>query len=407
MIRRRRRRRRKGRIPLWVPVTICAVLATAYWTVPPIPRASRSLTQPEVSPGGEPAPVRAAAAARGNGRTAYRHSVIPGGAFSVAEVERARGDDPVVNAHYAVFDAARLRMTQAPAPRPVYVSYRIGSDVYWTRHRVVLAAGEALITDGGHMARARCGNRVADTPQQPVAAHEPPAADLDALELPVPPETDWELPSALVVDVFPPVPLSPMAQIVLAKPGSPSSSQSSSTAGVGMGLGTVAGLPAPPVSGSTVPPPVNGGINGPPGPGPFVPAPWPGPPATGWYLPLPGPIGNAPLLPSPWLPSTPAPNDSFGPTAPAGPNPNAGTWGLVPLPGTWSFTTPPIILPGPQGAGPGPPKTGGTPGVVLPPPIPSLPPSDPPVEPLPEPATAMLVAAALAVVVISEIRRRA
>jgi hypothetical protein len=280
----RRRRPRNAGIPLWVHGAVCvAALASAYWAIPPIRRAWLSLKQPAASATGDPLPVRAAHTARGSGRPAYRHSVIPGGAYSAAEVAEARRSDPVVDAHYAVFDAAKVRMMPAPALKSFFVSYRIGSQVYWTRHRLRLAAGEALITDGEHMARARCGNRVSDAPEQPVAFDEPPAADLDVFELAEPPEPDWGLPSALVVDFFPPAPLSLMAQSALAMPGSLTSSQSGSlsqssyVAGVGMGLGTGSGVGwAGSMYGATAPP-VNSPNNRPPGLGPFVPGPGPGP----------------------------------------------------------------------------------------------------------------------------------
>lgn len=115
-------------------------------------------------------------------RPVYRHSVIPGGAYSVSELERAERRDPVVAAHYARFDHAHLRIAQNPAARLVYVSYRVGDEVYWTRGRVQLAAAETLITDGENEGRARCGNRVSGTPRQPTLAHEPPAAALDEPE---------------------------------------------------------------------------------------------------------------------------------------------------------------------------------------------------------------------------------
>src|SRR6266700_4173573 len=110
----RRRRHRKSGISLWVPGAIGIALAAAYWTVTPKPSAPPSVSHADVSASGQPLPVRAAAAQRGSGRPEYRHSVIAGGAYSVAEVERARRADPVVDSHYAVFHAASLRMTQAP-----------------------------------------------------------------------------------------------------------------------------------------------------------------------------------------------------------------------------------------------------------------------------------------------------
>lgn len=417
----RRRRHREFHHPLWFLGAMCIAMASAYWIMPPIPRTSRSLAQPEVPASGEPLPVRAAAAERGSGRPAYRHSVIAGGAYSVEEVERARRGDPVVNAHYAVFDAARLRMTEAPAPRSVYVSYRTGRKIYWTRNRVRLAGGEALITDGEHVARARCGNRVADTPQQPVEAEEPPAAELDVVEWPVPAEAESRLPSALVVDLFPPAPLNAIALSGAAKPRV-SSSPPFWVSGGGIGLGTGAGVA-----------PVTGAITGRPGPASLVPGPWPTTLPIGWPWPLPGPIVIAPPLPNPWLPPITgfpvAPPVNSGPTAGGGQSPIGGASGTIPLPGSSGL---PATLPSPPGvaggattaggmesvaggatasggmesAAGGATTTGGTQGLVLPPPIPVLPPPDTPVGQVPEPGTVILVVTGLALVVISAILRR-
>jgi len=408
----RRRRRRKAvipHIPHWVYSAVGVVLASAFWIIPLKPRHTPVRTQPEASLSGEPSPLRVLAAKRRGGRPVYRHSVIAGGAYSVAEVDRARRADPVVNAHYAVFDTARLRMTEAPAPRSVYVSYRIGSGVFWTRNRVRLAAGEALITDGEHMARARCGNRVADTPQPSVVADEPPAAELDVVELAVPSETDLLLPFALVVDIFPPTPLSQMAQSSPANPGA-LPSQSFPVSGVGMVLATGAGAAgwAGSMYGTTVPP-GSGVGNLPPGSAPFVPGSWPIGVVPVWNLPLPGPIAIVPLPPNLWLPPTPG--------IPTAPSPTTGAWGTFPQPGTWSWWTPPT-LPGLLGTGGEPPKTGetpggggsptpaDTPGVVLPPLVPGFSPPDTPSDLVPENGTAMLLAAGLVLLAISRIRRR-
>jgi PEP-CTERM motif len=63
--------------------------------------------------------------------------------------------------------------------RTVYVSYRIGNRIYWTRRRLTLRKGEKLITDGRMTARTRCANRVEETPQQAAAPEEPPANKFD------------------------------------------------------------------------------------------------------------------------------------------------------------------------------------------------------------------------------------
>jgi hypothetical protein len=109
----------------------------------------------------------------------YRYSVVPGGAYSRSELETAVATDPVVAAHYADFDLARTHLTRVETPRLVHVSYRMGDTVYWSRQKVWLRRGEALLTDGAAQARGRCGNRVCDRTEGPFAPVEPPIADFD------------------------------------------------------------------------------------------------------------------------------------------------------------------------------------------------------------------------------------
>lgn len=106
-------------------------------------------------------------------RLVYRLSVIPGGVRSATELAATVRRDHVVAAHYAGFDVAAAHLVRLDKPRFVHVSYRIGDKVYWTRKKVQLAAGEYLLSDGRHLARTRCGNRIADEVQAPVLASEP------------------------------------------------------------------------------------------------------------------------------------------------------------------------------------------------------------------------------------------
>ena len=126
---------------------------------------------------------------RPGSRPVYRFSVIPGGAYSPAELNRARRADPVVAAHYAELRTDRLRAIPSPFAKPVYVSYRKGGSVFWTRKPVVLRPGEALLTDGVLYARSRCGNQVSQYPQEPVAAVEPAEVELNETE----PEVEQEV----------------------------------------------------------------------------------------------------------------------------------------------------------------------------------------------------------------------
>jgi hypothetical protein len=124
-----------------------------------------------------PAPHDRDAASR---RSVYPYSIIPGGAQSAAELRSAIAQDPVVAAHYAAFDLAKVRVIRVQEARSVYVSYRRGDDVFWTSKRLRLAPGETLITDGEHTSRTRCGNQISDEPRLPVSlAGDPVPQTLD------------------------------------------------------------------------------------------------------------------------------------------------------------------------------------------------------------------------------------
>lgn len=114
-------------------------------------------------------------------RMVYRNSVIPGGVHSAAELAFALANDAVAKAHYAGFDVASAHVVRVEQARLVHVSYRVGDKIYWTKNKVRLAAGEQLLSDGTHLVRARCGNRIADESQAPVFDKEPAPEVLDAL----------------------------------------------------------------------------------------------------------------------------------------------------------------------------------------------------------------------------------
>jgi len=135
---------------------------------------------PALAPPAHAAPAAArAASAASPSRPVYRYSVIPGGVRSAAELALAMQRDPVVAAHYADFDVAAAHLVRVEKPRFVHVSYRIGDKIYWTRKTVRLAAGEYLLSDGKHLARTRCGNRIADEVSGPVLDDEPATEVLD------------------------------------------------------------------------------------------------------------------------------------------------------------------------------------------------------------------------------------
>lgn len=109
-------------------------------------------------------------------RPSYPYSVIPGGAYSPAELRYANQTDAVVRAHYQSFNLKLAHIVQVTGDRYQYASYRIKDRVYWTRKRLRIRKGEYLLTDGVAFARTRCGNRLSDDPQAPVSLKEPAAA---------------------------------------------------------------------------------------------------------------------------------------------------------------------------------------------------------------------------------------
>jgi hypothetical protein len=115
-------------------------------------------------------------------RRLFPYSVIPRGVQSNRELKNAMAKDPVVAAHYAGFKVARTRIVRLDHDRAAYVSYRLGNVVFWTKHRVIIPAGESLLSDGESMARTRCGNRLSVSPEAPVSPEEPSAMILEALQ---------------------------------------------------------------------------------------------------------------------------------------------------------------------------------------------------------------------------------
>jgi len=127
-------------------------------------------------------------------RPAYPYSVVPGGIRSAADLKRVAQRDPVVAAHYAGFDFDHARIVRLTLAQTVFLSYRVGNHVYWTRHRVTLHPGETLITDGRKSARTKCGNRVEQVQQQATSPAEPP---LEKFDQPAHPATAQAAPPAV------------------------------------------------------------------------------------------------------------------------------------------------------------------------------------------------------------------
>jgi len=112
-------------------------------------------------------------------RPAYPYSVIPGGVGSAEELRQISDHDPVVAQQFQGFDYASAHLVTVSEKQLMYVAFRKGDKVYWTRKKVALHPGETLISDGKIVARTRCGNRVAVAPLGPPSIMDPLVSDFD------------------------------------------------------------------------------------------------------------------------------------------------------------------------------------------------------------------------------------
>jgi hypothetical protein len=135
-----------------------------------------------------------------NSPPVYPYSVVPGGIHSMASLREVVDHDRVAAKHYSNLNLKSAHFVAGPERKYVFVSYRIGNKIFWTRKRVRIPQGEVLITDGSTWIRSRCGNQISETPRNPTSPNEPPIARLETPELFIPPD---------------PVPFDPTAPIIL------------------------------------------------------------------------------------------------------------------------------------------------------------------------------------------------
>jgi PEP-CTERM motif len=207
-VRHRQPRQHRTRTRTWFLVTLLfAATAVVTWQFSrqqPVAGLSRLPASLPASQGGLPDANSARSmsaeslyvASRPN-RPAYPYSVIPGGVGSVEELREIAEHDPVVARHFQGFDYQQAHLVTVSGKQSMYLAYRQGDKVYWTRKKVALHPGETLISDGKIVARTRCGNRVAVAPLGPPALIDPLEADFnqpifsnDLVTNPVDPQTE-------------------------------------------------------------------------------------------------------------------------------------------------------------------------------------------------------------------------
>ena len=180
------RRRRRIVTGLITGFALSAIVMSFVLVHGPAPR--------RVVAGGSPASPDAGSVVRTEtvaapGRSAYRHSVVPGGVRSPEEIAFVMQRDQVVAAHYKNVIPQLMRNQRLQQPLLAHVSYRVGDKVYWTKKPVHLPKNEPVMTDGNTMIRERCGNLISMEPLAPVSEEEPA---LPSFDLPMDPmEFAW------------------------------------------------------------------------------------------------------------------------------------------------------------------------------------------------------------------------
>jgi hypothetical protein len=112
-------------------------------------------------------PAMPANAAR-NSRPIYPFSLVPGGVYSAEELRSAMSVSKELRAHYSDFDLGHVQLVREKENIPAYVSYRRNGQIFWTKHPLMLHAGELVLTDGHYIVRARCANQISMVPREPV-----------------------------------------------------------------------------------------------------------------------------------------------------------------------------------------------------------------------------------------------
>jgi hypothetical protein len=112
--------------------------------------------------------------------------------ISSRELQAAIQNDSVVSSHYSDFNVRSAHLIWLAKERQAFVSYRLGDRIFWTTRKVTLRAGETLLTDGMHLARTRCGNRISDVPVAPTSPAEPTDRTMNPPVVPLRPELTTE-----------------------------------------------------------------------------------------------------------------------------------------------------------------------------------------------------------------------
>ena len=120
-------------------------------------------------------------------RPVYRYSLIPGGVRTVAELHERVASDAMLSERFEQFDWSSARISKLPADLLVFVNFRKDGKISWTRQRILVRAGQEIISDGVRTILTRCGNEISFVLQTPVEYLPPGTLDLEVGTVAQPP----------------------------------------------------------------------------------------------------------------------------------------------------------------------------------------------------------------------------
>lgn len=125
-------------------------------------------------------------------RPVYRHSVVPGGVYSRAEVQEAVFRRADVAEHYRNVNVHNLAPARVSKDGLYYASYRRDNSIYWTSYRLRVDPTETVLGDGEHLVRARCGNLLSAESLRPIlpTGIEPTEPEFSLIDAPTIPMLD-------------------------------------------------------------------------------------------------------------------------------------------------------------------------------------------------------------------------
>jgi len=105
-------------------------------------------------------------------------ALLAGGFTSIEEFQQRVANDPVLHSFYGSCPDSKASMRPLPDDILVFVTFRRGNEIHWTRRPMLIHAGEYVLTLCGKTVLARCGNLISWSPMQPSEDVPPSLLDI-------------------------------------------------------------------------------------------------------------------------------------------------------------------------------------------------------------------------------------